>query len=90
MQTAGNSATTELLQSMERLLQQGGASSGVQSAGALDFLGRVMYAQAHTLAFRDCFLIVTVVFILALIPAWLMGSRVRKGVGARTESAHRA
>jgi DHA2 family multidrug resistance protein len=75
MQTAGNSATTELLQSVQRLLAQFGASPDVQSAGALDFLGRVLYAQAHTLAFRDCFLIVTVVFILALIPAWVMGRK---------------
>jgi hypothetical protein len=29
------------------------------------------------LAFRDCFLIVTVVFMLALIPAWLMGGKAR-------------
>ena len=77
MQTAGNSATTELLRSVERLLAQAGASSDLQSAGALDFLGRILYAQAHTLAFRDCFLIVTVVFILAVIPAWLMGRKAR-------------
>jgi EmrB/QacA subfamily drug resistance transporter len=75
MQTAGNSATAELLHSVERLLAQGGASSDLQSAGALDFLGRVLYAQAHTLAFRDCFLIVTLIFMLALIPAWLMGRK---------------
>jgi DHA2 family multidrug resistance protein len=75
MQTAGNTATAELRRSVEQLLAQGGASSDLQSAGALDFLGRVLYAQAHTLAFRDCFLIVAVVFILALIPAWLMGRK---------------
>jgi hypothetical protein len=77
METAGNSATVELLRSVERLLEQAGASSDLQSAGALDFLGRVVYAQAYTLAFRDCFLIVTLVFMLALIPAWLMGSKAR-------------
>jgi hypothetical protein len=37
----------------------------------------VVYAQAYTLAFRDCFLIVTLVFILALIPAWVMGRKAR-------------
>jgi hypothetical protein len=72
---AGNSATTELLRSVERLLEQAGASPDLQSAGALHFLGRVVYAQASTLAFRDCFLIVTLVFMLALIPAWFMGRR---------------
>ncbi|MGZ5229122.1 MAG: DHA2 family efflux MFS transporter permease subunit [Burkholderiales bacterium] len=77
METAGNGTTSELLEKMQRLLAQAGASSDVQSAGALDFLGRMVYAQAYTLAFRDCFLIVTVVFMLALIPAWLMGRKKR-------------
>ena len=77
METAGNSATMELLHSVEQLLAQAGASSDLQSAGALNFLGRMVYAQAYTLAFRDCFLIVTVVFMLALIPAWLMGRKAR-------------
>jgi nitrate/nitrite transporter NarK len=75
MQSAGNSATTELLNSMAQLLAQAGAPPQLQSAGALDFLGRVVYAQAYTLAFRDCFMIVTVVFLLSLIPAWLMGRK---------------
>src|SRR4029077_6437053 len=37
METAGNSATTELLRSVERLLEQAGASPDLQSAGALNF-----------------------------------------------------
>lgn len=77
LQTAGNSATAELLDSVERLLAQAGAPPDLQSAGALHFLGRVVYAQAYTIAFRDCFLIVTLVFMLALIPAWIMGRRAR-------------
>jgi hypothetical protein len=60
---------------MGRLLAQAGAPPPVQSAGALDFLGRMVYAQAYTLAFRDCFMIVTLVFLLSLIPAWLMGRK---------------
>jgi hypothetical protein len=75
MQSAGNSATPELLNEMGRLLAQAGVSPDAQSAGALHFLGRVVYAQASTLAFRDCFMIVTVVFLLSLIPAWLMGRK---------------
>jgi hypothetical protein len=62
---------------MARLLAQAGAPPDLQSSGALNFLGRVVYAQAYTLAFRDCFLIVTVVFLLSLIPAWIMGIRRR-------------
>jgi EmrB/QacA subfamily drug resistance transporter len=74
-ETSGNSATAQLLDTVERLLAQAGAPPELQSAGALHFLGRVVYAQAYTMAFRDCFLIVTLVFMLALIPAWIMGRR---------------
>ncbi|MGW8184396.1 MAG: hypothetical protein ACWGMT_10615, partial [Burkholderiales bacterium] len=73
LQTAGNAATTELLRVMEGILARAGAPPDVQSAGALDYLGRVVYAQAYTLGFRDSFLIVALVFALGLIPAWVMG-----------------
>ena len=77
MQTAANSATAQLLDAVQQLLAQAGASTHVQSAGALHFLGRVVYAQAYTMAFRDCFLIVTLVFMFALVPAWIMGKKAR-------------
>ena len=77
METAANSSTVELLRSLERLLAQAGASPDLQSAGALHYLRNVVYAQAHTLGFRDCFMIVTLVFMLALIPAWIMGRKAR-------------
>ena len=76
-QTASNSSTTELLRTIARLLAQAGAPPELQAAGALDFLGRVVYAQAYAMAFRDSFLIVTLVFVLALIPTWIMGIRPR-------------
>jgi len=73
LQTAGNSATAELLRVMEAILARAGAPPELQSAGALDYLGRVVYAQAYTMGFRDSFLIVAIVFVLGLIPAWIMG-----------------
>jgi len=72
-QTAANSATAELLRQVQSLLAQAGAPHDLQAAGALDYLGRVIHAQAYTMGFRDSFLIVAVVFTLALIPAWIMG-----------------
>ena len=87
MQTAANSSTAELLQVVKQLLAQAGASADVQSAGALHFLGRVVYAQAYTLGFRDCFMLVTVVYMLALIPAWIMGTRVQRGIETQTKVA---
>lgn len=80
-QTAANSATAELLRQIQALLAQTGAPHDLQAAGALNYLGRVIHAQAYTMGFRDSFLIVAAVFALALIPAWIMG-RTRAGYGA--------
>lgn len=73
MQTAANSATAELLRTMQMLLAQAGVPPDAQMPGALHFLGRVVYAQAYTMGFQDSFLIVAVIFTLGLIPAWIMG-----------------
>ena len=73
LQTSGNSATAELLRQVEALLAQAGASTDLQASGALHFLGRVIHAQAYTMGFRDSFLFVAVIFVLGLVPAWIMG-----------------
>jgi EmrB/QacA subfamily drug resistance transporter len=73
VETAANSATAELLRAIQNILAQAGASEDLQLSGALHFLDRVVYAQAYTLGFRDSFLICGSAFILALVPAWLMG-----------------
>lgn len=73
MQTAANAATMDLLRNVESLLGRAGLPENLQAAGALDFLGRVVYAQAYTMGFRDAFLITAVVYVLALVPAWVMG-----------------
>ena len=72
-QTAANSGTAEYLRTMQDLLARAGVPPDLQMPGALHFLDRVVYAQAYTLGFRDSFLIVALVFTLALIPAWIMG-----------------
>lgn len=73
LQTSANSATLELLRTIEGILARGGVPEDLQSAGALHYLGRVIYAQAYTMGFRDSFLVTAAVFTLALIPAWIMG-----------------
>jgi MFS transporter, DHA2 family, multidrug resistance protein len=73
LQTAANTGTAELLRSMQALLAQAGVPADIQMSAALHYLGRVVYAQAYTMGFRDSFLITAVVFTLGFIPAWIMG-----------------
>jgi MFS family permease len=81
LQTAANSGTADFLRRMQDLLAQSGVPQDLQLPGALHFLDRVVYAQAYTLGFRDSFLIVALVFALALVPAWIMG-KTRAGQSA--------
>jgi EmrB/QacA subfamily drug resistance transporter len=73
LQTPANGATHELIVTMENLLAHAGVAEDLQRPGALYFLGKVVHAQAYTMGFRDSFLVVGIVFLLALIPAWIMG-----------------
>jgi EmrB/QacA subfamily drug resistance transporter len=75
LQTAANSATADLLRQVEALLAQAGLPPEIQSSAALHYLGRVVHAQAYTMGFRDSFMLVAIIFMVGLIPAWIMGRR---------------
>jgi len=74
-QTAGNTATLDLLDKFAGMFDLAGLTELVQQDVALFYLGRMIYSQAYMLAFRDCFLILTWVFLLAIIPALLIRKR---------------
>lgn len=71
-QTSGNEFTVEMLDRVERLLKDGGLPENAQEWGALEYLGQTIYAQARTFGFQDTFLIVSVAFVIALIPALML------------------
>ena len=48
-------------------------SDTVQTSGALDYLSKVIHAQASTLGFQDTFLVIALVALVALGPAWMIG-----------------
>lgn len=72
-QTSGNLSAQALLSRMTELSQAGGAPGDLAQGYAADFLGRVVYAQANTWAYREAFILVSVLFLVAMGPAWLMG-----------------
>ena len=59
-----------------------GLTELTQEEAALFYLGRMIYSQAYMLAFRDCFLILTFVFLLAIIPGLLIRKRKAAPVAA--------
>ena len=68
-QTAANTATLELLDKFSGLFDMAGLTELTSQDVAMYYLGRMIYSQAYMLAFRDCFSLLTVVFLVAVIPA---------------------
>jgi MFS family permease len=76
-QTSSNVVSRELLTRVETLFGEAGLPEAARHPAALDYLGQVVHAQASNAGFTDAFAVIAVVFLLALIPAWVLG-RVRK------------
>lgn len=74
-QDPSNPATMEALRLIEGLLAQDGLPETLRRAGAEDFLGRIVAAQASMFGFRDAFLALGIAFALALVPALLTSRR---------------
>jgi len=76
-QTAGNTVTTELLRRWQELGPTIGLSPDQLVPESLRFLGKIIHAQAYAQSFRDSFLMLAFVFVIALIPAWIMRRSMR-------------
>ncbi len=44
----------------------------LREAGALDYLGRSIVAQANAIGYRECFLACALLFIMVILPALMM------------------
>jgi EmrB/QacA subfamily drug resistance transporter len=72
-QNAGNADTRAFIDQLEQLAATAGLAHREQTGMAYNFLGRVIYAQANTMAFQDAFLVVSVIFVCAMVPAYFLG-----------------
>jgi DHA2 family multidrug resistance protein len=72
-QSLDNPVSRQLLDRVADLLARGGISADLTGPGSLYFLSRVIEAQASTMGFKDGFLIIAIVFVGALLPAFLLG-----------------
>ena len=71
-QTSGNSTTATLLHQLTGIFGHAGLPDIQQIPAALWYLGQMIAIQASTLAFRDGFLVVTLIFLVALLPTWIL------------------
>ncbi len=80
-QTSGNPATMDLLGTVSGIVKAGGLPDYQQIPAAIQFLGQMIAIQANTLAFHDGFLVVMLVFLIALVPTWMLHRAQRKPHG---------
>jgi len=62
-----------MLDQVGAIMGEAGVPEALHNSGALHYLGKVIEAQALTLGYQDGFIMISVVFVLALIPAWILG-----------------
>jgi DHA2 family multidrug resistance protein len=74
-QSYGNSDSLALLGDLQRTLVPAGLTESEQEYVAFQTLSRLVYDQAMVLAFQDGFLMIGIVFILTLIPVWMLRTR---------------
>ncbi len=80
-QTSHNPATMDLLGTVSGIAKAGGLPDYQQLPAAIQFLSQMIAIQANTLAFHDGFLIVMLVFLIALVPTWMLHRAQRKPHG---------
>ncbi len=73
-QNAGNSASRRLIDDVGKILGETGVPDSAQTPGALHYLGEIIHAQATAFGFQDGFMMLAVSFLLAMIPAWMLGN----------------
>ena len=71
-QTADNFVTVDLLQKITALYHHAGLSLEQANAMAYVFLSRVITSQASTIAYREGFIIVGMLFLFGLLPTWYL------------------
>jgi EmrB/QacA subfamily drug resistance transporter len=75
-QTAGNGTTLELVSRVAGLDSSWGVPVTQTSAGALNYLGQMVAAQAQSQAYGDGFALVAIVFWVGILPAmWMRPAR---------------
>ena len=72
MQPKANSASSEMLETMRRLLSEAGVAASDRGAGALHYFGEILYAQASTLGYQDAFFTLGLIALAGLGPVWIL------------------
>lgn len=71
-QTGARATGQEMQNALIRLFADAGVPEIARAPIALRYLGEMIYAQASTMGYHDAFMILAVVAVLGVAPAWVM------------------
>ncbi|MBA1148325.1 DHA2 family efflux MFS transporter permease subunit [Ectothiorhodospiraceae bacterium WFHF3C12] len=77
-QTPGTPAAREATSELLKVLERAGVPDVHLGPGALHVIGRGIHGQGYVMGFQDSFMLLAAVFVLALVPALVMGRYVRR------------
>jgi len=72
MQSKANSTSSEMLETMQRLLSEAGVAASDRGAGALHYFGEILFAQASTYGYQDAFFTLGLIAFAGLGPVWIL------------------
>jgi DHA2 family multidrug resistance protein len=76
-QSYDNTSTLEMLTLIQQQLFDAGMTRIEQGAVAIQYLAASLQLEATIIAFRDCFVVAAIVFLLTLVPTWMLKKEVR-------------
>ncbi len=81
-QTGARETSQEMTDALMRLFAEAGVPETVRAPGVFHYLGDMIYAQASTMGYHDAFMVLAIIALLGVAPAWVMAqSRQRQSAG---------
>ena len=71
-QTGASETGQEMSNALMRLFAEAGVPETARDPGVIHYLGDMIYAQASTMGYHDAFMVLAVVALLGVFPAWVM------------------
>lgn len=82
-QTGARETGKEMTDALMRLFAEAGVPETARAPGVFHYLGDMIYAQASTMGYHDAFMVLSIVALLGVFPAWVMAqSRRERRAGA--------
>lgn len=82
-QTGASETGQAMSEALMRLFAEAGVPETVRAPGVFHYLGDMIYAQASTMGYHDAFMVLAIVALLGVFPAWVMAqSRRSRNTGA--------